>query len=151
MKKNITLLSLCVLFLASCSLLDTEPQDFVTPSNYYNNETEMNTALNGVYATLANTTLYGGNLLGRMGLSADIGYESYSSDYGSVGDYDVSPADSKILTFWRDLYDGIGRANMLIKYIDKPQLDETTRNNIYGQALFLRAYYHCLLVVRLRA
>ena len=36
MKKNITLLSLCVLFLASCSLLDTEPQDFVTPSNYYN-------------------------------------------------------------------------------------------------------------------
>ena len=148
MKKNTILLSLCILFLASCSLLDTEPQDFVTPSNYYNNETEMNTALNGVYATLANTTLYGGNLLGRMGLSADIGYESYSSDYGSVGDYDVSPADAKILTFWRDLYDGIGRANMLIKYIDKPQLDEATRNNIYGQALFLRAYYHFLLVVR---
>ena len=65
-----------------------------------------------------------------------------------MGDYDVSPADAKILTFWRDLYDGIGRANMLIKYIDKPQLDEATRNNIYGQALFLRAYYHFLLVVR---
>ena len=148
MKKITIISSLCVLFLASCSLLDTEPQDFVTPSNYYNNETEMNTALNGVYATLANTTLYGGNMLGRMGLSADIGYESYASDFGSVGDYDVSPADAKVLTFWRDLYDGIGRANMLIKYIDKPQLDETTRNNIYGQALFLRAYYHFMLVVR---
>jgi len=148
MKKITIISSLCALFLASCSLLDTEPQDFVTPSNYYNNETEMNTALNGVYATLANSTLYGGNMLGRMGLSADIGYESYASDFGSVGDYDVSPADAKVLTFWRDLYDGIGRANMLIKYIDKPQLDETTRNNIYGQALFLRAYYHFMLVVR---
>ena len=30
MKKNTILLSLCILFLASCSLLDTEPQDFVT-------------------------------------------------------------------------------------------------------------------------
>ena len=58
MKKITIISSLCVLFLASCSLLDTEPQDFVTPSNYYNNETEMNTALNGVYATLANTTLW---------------------------------------------------------------------------------------------
>lgn len=134
--------------LASCSLLDTEPYDFVTPPNYYNNEDEMNAALNGVYATLASTTLFGGNLLGRMGLSADIGYESYSSDYGTVGDYDVSPTDAKILTYWRDLYDGIGRANMLMKYIDKPQLEKKIRDNIYGQALFLRAYYHFLLVVR---
>ncbi len=148
--KNIirTLFVIGGVFLASCSLLDTEPQDFVTPENYYNNEDEMNAALNGVYATLANTTLFGGNLLGRMGLSADIGYESYSSDYGTVGDYDVAPTDAKILTYWRDLYDGIGRANMLMKYIDKPQLEQATRDNIYGQALFLRAYYHFLLVVR---
>ncbi|MDE7305726.1 MAG: RagB/SusD family nutrient uptake outer membrane protein [Alistipes sp.] len=148
MKNIITLLAIGGALLASCSLLDTEPQDFVSPENYYNNEEEMNAALNGVYATLANTTLFGGNLLGRMGLSADIGYESYSSDYGSVGDYDVAPTDAKILTYWRDLYDGIGRANMLMKYIDKPQLEQTTRDNIYGQALFLRAYYHFLLVVR---
>lgn len=146
--KNCIIILLGVLLFPSCSLLDTEPQDFVTPSNYYNNEEEMNTALNGIYATLANTTLFGNNLLGRMGLSADIGYESYSSDYGSVGDYDVSPTDAKILNYWRDLYDGIGRANMLIKYIDKPQLDRKTRDNILGQALFLRAYYHFLLVVR---
>ena len=132
----------------SCSLLDTEPEDFVTPSLYYNNETEMNTALNGVYATLASTTLYGGNLLGRMGISADLGYESYSSDYGTVGDYDVSPSDAKILNYWRDLYNGSGRAIMLIKYIDKPNLDKATRDNIYGQALFLRAYYYFMLVVR---
>ncbi len=45
----------------------------------------------------------------------------------------------KILNYWRDLYNGIGRANMLIKYIDKPNLDKATRDNIYGQALFLRA------------
>lgn len=149
MKNNIKiLLAIGMLAFGSCSLLDTDPKDFVTPSNYYNNETEMNTALNGVYATLADAALFSNNMLGRMGLSADIGYESYASDYGTVGDYDVSPTDSKILSYWRYLYAGIGRANMLIKYIDKPKLEQKTRDNIYGQALFLRAYYHFLLVVR---
>lgn len=149
MKKYIAIcLGAGLLASGSCSLLDTEPEDFVTPSLYYNNEPEMNTALNGVYATLASSVLYSNNLLGRMDLSADIGYESYSSDYGTVGDYDVSPSDAKILNYWRDLYNGIGRANMLIKYIDKPNLDKQTRDNIYGQALFLRAYYYFMLVVR---
>ena len=78
----------------SCSLLDTEPQDFIDPGTYFDTEEKLNTALNGVYATLAQTTLYGGNMLGRMGLSADIGYESYSTDEGTVGYFDVAPTDS---------------------------------------------------------
>lgn len=147
MKKIIVFL-MCLVAVSSCGFLDTEPEDFVTPSNSYNDETEINMALNGVYATLAETALYGGNMLGRMGLSADIGYESYSSDYGTVGDYDVSPSDSKILTYWREFYEGINRANMLIKYIDKPELEQSVRDNIYGQALFLRAFYHFMLVIR---
>ena len=120
MKRYISLIFCIATFVAaaSCSFLDTEPKDFVTPTNSYSTESEMTMALNGIYATLAEAALYGNNMLGRMGLSADIGYESYSSDYGSVGDYDVSPSDSKILAYWRELYKGINRANMFIKNID---------------------------------
>lgn len=146
--KKIIAIFLCLAAVSSCGFLDTEPDDFVTPSNSYNDENEINMALNGVYATLAESALYGGNMLGRMGLSADIGYESYSSDYGTVGDYDVSPSDAKILTYWREFYEGVNRANMLIKYVDKPGLEKEVRDNIYGQALFLRAYYHFMLVIR---
>ena len=146
--KKIIAIFLCLAAVSSCGFLDTEPDDFVTPPNSYNDENEINMALNGVYATLAESALYGGNMLGRMGLSADIGYESYSSDYGTVGDYDVSPSDAKILTYWREFYEGVNRANMLIKYVDKPGLEKEVRDNIYGQALFLRAYYHFMLVIR---
>ena len=133
----------------SCSFLDTEPYDVVTPDNYYNTEGELQMSLNGVYAIMANTTLFGGDYLARMGLDADIGYESYSSDYGTVGDYDVSPSDAKILNFWRDLYTGIDRANQLMEHInDAEGVSQRSRDNIYAQALFLRAYYHFLLVVR---
>ncbi len=144
-----TILLLAALWSAgSCSLLDTESQDFIDPKEYYKTEAQLQAALNGVYATLAQTSLYGAMMLGRMGLSADIGYEAYTVDEGTVGYYDVTPADSKIRNYWRDLYDGIGRANMLLESIHKPEMDETERDNIRGQALFLRAYYHFLLTIR---
>ncbi|MDE6711111.1 MAG: RagB/SusD family nutrient uptake outer membrane protein [Alistipes sp.] len=144
-----TILLLAALWSAgSCSLLDTESQDFIDPKEYYKTEAQLQSALNGVYATLAQTSLYGAMMLGRMGLSADIGYEAYTVDEGTVGYYDVTPADSKIRNYWRDLYDGIGRANLLLESIHKPEMDETERDNIRGQALFLRAYYHFLLTIR---
>ncbi len=152
MKNSIKILMVILAFgAASCSVLDTEPYDFVTPGEYYDTAEELDYALNGIYATLATSSLYGNNMLGRMGLSADLGYCSYSMDYGSVGDNNVTSTDSKILSYWRELYDGIGRANMLLKYVDgATAVDESVRNNIKGQALFLRAYYHFMLVVRFK-
>lgn len=148
--KKIQYILLCasLLLADACSLLDTESQDFIDPKKYYKTEEQLQSALNGVYATLAQTSLYGAMMLGRMGLSADIGYEAYTVDEGTVGYYDVNPADSKIRNYWRDLYDGIGRANLLLENIEKPEMDEAERDNIRGQALFLRAYYHFLLTIR---
>ena len=149
MKKVQHILLCASLLLAdACSLLDTESQDFIDPKKYYKTEEQLQSALNGVYATLAQTSLYGAMMLGRMGLSADIGYEAYTVDEGTVGYYDVNPADSKIRNYWRDLYDGIGRANLLLENIGNPEMDEADRDNIRGQALFLRAYYHFLLTTR---
>lgn len=142
------LFSMSAFLAASCSLLDTEPQDFIDPNDYYATEGQLQAALNGVYATMAQTGLYGAAMLGRMGLSADIGYEAYTVDEGTVGYYDVTPADSKIRSYWRELYVGIGRANRLMENIGKPEMDETERDNIFGQALFLRAYYHFMLTTR---
>ena len=138
--KKIIAIFLCLAAVSSCGFLDTEPDDFVTPPNSYNDENEINMALNGVYATLAESALYGGNMLGRMGLSADIGYESYSSDYGTVGDYDVSPSDAKILTYWREFYEGVNRANMLIKYVDKPGLEKEVRAAAPSAAAFVPSW-----------
>ena len=42
----------------------------------------------------------------------------------------------------------IGRANMLLKYIGQPQMDETIRTKIEAQTRFLRAFYHFMLVIR---
>lgn len=134
--------------LPACTLLDTEPQDFITPDNFYNTQEELEAALRGVYMTLADNGLYGMNIPARLGLSADIGYETYDYDSSSVGFYDVSTNDAMILTYWRLCYAGINRANKLLESIDRPAIDETVRTRIESEARFLRAYFHFMLVNR---
>lgn len=139
-----------MLLFSSCSFLDTEPEDFILPKDYYKTEKQLQSALLGVYASLADGSIYGTNMLGRLGLTADLAYERYSLDQSSVGYYNVSSADAKILGYWRDLYIGIGRANMLLKYIGQPKMDEAARSAIEAETRLLRAYYHYLLVVRFK-
>jgi hypothetical protein len=140
-------LVLLVLINSSCEkVLDNKPQDFLQPEAYYNTEVHLNTALNGVYAILADNATYCNYMLGRMGLEGDEGFPDSDSDLLTVTYYNTPAADVKVLQYWTALYAGINRANLLLQNIDKPQMNEDNRNNIRGQALFLRAYYYFMLV-----
>ena len=138
----------CLLTLQSCKkFLDSEPQDFISPVNYYENEAQLNTALNAVYDPLGQPNVYGDRMLGRMGLDADEAYFTRATELTGVSVYDVSVTDPFINNFWRELYDGINRANLLLENINKAtDISDANRNAIKGEALFLRAYYHFLLV-----
>lgn len=145
--KNILIILGSVYLMCSCSLLDVDPQDIIVIEDYYDTQEKLEIALNGVYATLADGDLYGNNMLGRMGLECDEGYENYNLDQTTVGYYVVSAADVKILGYWRSLYEGINRANALLDNMHRAaNVDENIINNIRGQALFLRAYYYFMLV-----
>lgn len=134
------------LFVSCDRLLDVEPYDFLTPDQYYTNKTEMEVALTGLYVVLRDNAIYKNHMLGRLGMDADQGYNRNSLDGNTVGDFNVSVADVKVTSFWRVLYNGIEKANVLLSNIDKPQdLTEAERNNVKGEALFLRAYFYFLL------
>lgn len=134
------------LIFSSCDkFLETTPSDFLSPANYYDTEEQLNFALNGVYDVLGQRAVYGDALISRMGTEADEGFYAVSSFAGTQV-YNHSTADTYVLNLWQLLYDGINRANVLIENINKPQMDENKRNVILGQAKFLRAYYHFLLV-----
>jgi len=123
-------------------LLDTRPTNFVTPS--YNTLQELETGLAGVYDVLGSQGLYGDNWPYFLNVSSDIEYTNTGQLNTTV--YVYTPADDRITEFWKVLYQGIYRANMVLAKVDNPALDETLRNRIKGQALFLRAYYYFMLV-----
>lgn len=56
----------------------------------------------------------------------------------------VSISDANVLNLWQALYTGISRANFLLESADKPEKTDR-REEIKGEALFLRAYYYYLL------
>lgn len=147
--KKIFILIMALLFtgFSSCKkFLDTSPTDFLSPKNYYETEAQLNTALNGVYFTLAHQNLYCNNMLARMGIEADEGFCSNTTELSGVAGYNVSTTDTKVTGYWQALYAGINRANELLENINKPTMDETKRANIKGQALFLRGYFYFMLV-----
>ena len=149
--KKITIVC-CSLIAVSCNdILDIDPSEYsLVKEYYYSSEKEVNYALNGVYSSLADGNLYGNNMIGRMGLEADEAFEDYSSDENSVGDYNTESTDYKVQRYWQSLYEGIGRANNLLENIDNEsiEIDSAKREDIKGQALFLRSYYYFMLVTR---
>ena len=145
--KHILLLA-GIISLASCSFLDMKPQDFLAPSQYYKTEADLETALTGVYSTLHDGALYKNYMLGRLGLDADLGYDNRDGDVGTSSQYLTAASDVKVEGFWQSLYKGINNANRLLAEVDNPDIDiaQTRRDEIKGEALFLRSYYYFLLV-----
>lgn len=132
----------------SCSFLDQKPLDTVAPADYYKTADDVTNALAGVYRALASSGLYQNNMMGKLGLSADLGFADYSSEKGTVSYYTVIASDTKLLTYWQNCYQGIERANLLLKHIDGSELDDEAKADVIGQALFLRSYFYLLLVTR---
>lgn len=148
--KNLTYMVGLILLISlssSCKkFLDTKPADSLSPDFYYATETQINTALTGVYDVLGSEDLYGNRMFTTLGAPTDLSFYRRNNIFTGtqVLNYDASNTD--ISGMWRTLYSGINRANLVLENIDKPQMDETKRGVIRGQALFLRAYYHFLLV-----
>lgn len=139
------LTALILLSTGSCKeFLDQEPQDFISPVNYYNTEEHLNLALNGVYSPLYSRPVYGSVYPARMNMTADEAF--YARQEIGLRTYTNGTNDAELDGFWKAMYIGIDRANELLANLNKPVMDESKRKVIRGEALFLRAYYYFLLV-----
>nr|WP_121269823.1 RagB/SusD family nutrient uptake outer membrane protein [Pedobacter schmidteae] len=129
----------------SCSkILDTTPQDFVSPVNFYNTESELESALAGVYDRMGDNRVYAQGMSCYMVFSDEFFMKNQTSGMNANI---VDASTLELNRHWESLYTGIERANMLLDNINKPgsQVSEEKRGPIEGQALFLRAYYYFLL------
>jgi hypothetical protein len=140
----------CYLFAAlllvtgSCNkILDTTPQDFVAPVNYYNTEKDLESALAGVYDRLGDNRMYSQGMACYLVFSDEFFMKNQTS---GINANIIDASTLEINRHWESIYVGIERANMLLENINKAQgVSEQRRNEIKGQALFLRAYYYFML------
>jgi hypothetical protein len=149
MQKNI--LYICLLALAifaSCKkVLNTTPQSFSSPDQYYTGSNLTN-ALVGVYNPLV---LYGKEYVSGLFTCNDetfwggAGRNPSSTPSAISATYFYDYSHTSVNTYWSTLYTGIERANELLTYVNLKDSSAATRAAV-GEAMFLRAYYHFLLV-----
>lgn len=146
--RHIIILGLLCISSGSCKdFLDTKPKDALFPGNYYKTAEELDFALTAVYHCLGSNPMYGNNVLYLLGWTADEGFMNRSSIATGAFRLNHALGDSYVTAFWRELFNGINRANILLENVDNnTAIPQEKRNTVKGEALFLRAYFYFLAV-----
>ncbi|HEY0668005.1 MAG TPA: RagB/SusD family nutrient uptake outer membrane protein [Sphingobacteriaceae bacterium] len=149
MKRHYYILALVFLVsLGSCKkYLETEPTDFLNPSNYYETEAQLEYARASAYNNLGAGQLHGSYANYLLSWQGEEGYMNRFTLTTGPWNYFYGSADPYNQGLWSNLYNGINRANVVLENIDKnPSIRKSYRDKVRGEMLFLRAYYYFTLV-----
>ncbi|MDF7814196.1 RagB/SusD family nutrient uptake outer membrane protein [Hymenobacter sp. YC55] len=143
-------LALAATLLGGCSLQE-EPYGFPSTTNFYKTEADANAALIYAYAILPEIEYYSRNFIlvtelptENITLKPDAGASNFEFDR-----LNVRADNPELTTAWRYAYIGINRANAVIANVPGiAAMSESARNQLVGEAYFLRAL-HYFNVVRL--
>lgn len=149
--KLLALGAVCLsLFTSSCGekFLTHENLYEVNTDTYYTNAGQIFESLTGVYSRL--TPPAAGNPLILANILSDDCFGGGDSGGDSwVRDMDnfQNIGDSRYEDLWRTSYEGIFRANTLINNYDRAEFDdETLKNQMLGEAHFLRGFFYFRIV-----
>jgi hypothetical protein len=138
-----------VLSLAGCnSMLDEDPGTQLPAKDAITNAEGARSALVGAYNALEDDNYYGGDLVFFGELPSDNAVNG--STFQSYADADANnfrADNSTVNDIWNSIYDAINRANIILERVPAlTDLDDTEKNEILGEAHFLRAlHYHNLV------
>lgn len=141
---GIVLLFTCQFYSCDESFLDTTATDSYNEGNWWLNESQAISSLNGCYETLRNGQIGGTSNFSEenvtpnsYNMSGEISLATGSHTPGNVSDFQDK---------WNANYEGIGRVNTLLDNIDKVQMDAGLNQRIKAESYFLRALYYSNLV-----
>jgi hypothetical protein len=157
MKKIIVLLLLSIATV-SCNddFLDRSSLTQIAEDNFWQSEEDAFLALNGVYAALQSRSMYGGGLNAWIGFPSfdnfgDNAFNQFKWEGAGIFMEGTLTADAgPTRNIWEDHYRAIARANLVIQNvqaIDDDLIAENSKNDILGQAYFLRALLYFNLSV----
>lgn len=160
MRNHIRAIALLAAFagVTACSddFLTEVPSDFVAPENFYRNQNDALSALTSAYATFIDlpSPLGNADYLGRN-LSMLIEYPtemttsrlSATNERSLIGNYHTQFTSTHpyLESVWQAAYFGINRANTVIERVPAIDMDATRRDQIVGEAKFLRAVHYYFL------
>lgn len=153
--KYIFITGLVAMGFSSCNdFLEVEAPSKYENEYVFNDKTEINRALNGVYAQLLSGDTYGGAYLSTFCMNSDVDMAVYTSDVPTTNSYrrfDCTPLGGEIEKTWNAAYKGVEYANNFIHQLENCDLykaGDGELDQMMGEAKVLRAiFYHDLIVM----
>ncbi|SEJ12085.1 Starch-binding associating with outer membrane [Cyclobacterium xiamenense] len=150
MKKISIFIALLGMTMSSCEeFLTIAPETALSSATFYKTETDFEQAVNATYAPLrsiansrswllcemrSDNTIYARNInFGATEQQEDISDHSLPDDQGIT-------TNTHVLNQYRQDYLIIARANQILTQIDEIEFNQASKDNLKGQALFLRGY-----------
>ena len=154
--KKITYILIAVLGLISCQkdMLTLVPQTSLSSASFYQNAAQYNQALTGAYTNLRNIATVG--IYEDEMRSDNTFFTYYAPDRGTeesverIAEFtDISITAQKVNSpgyRWGIAYSGIAKVNTILGRLSGSSLAQADKDQISGEALFLRAFYYYELV-----
>lgn len=156
--KRIILALMAMLAFTRCNddFLELSSPTQIAEDNFWTSESDAFLALNAVYSSLQSRSIYGGNLNGWQGIPGfdNLGDNAFNQfkweGPGLFMEGTIDPANGPFGAVWTGLYQGIARANSVIKNVEDISEDlipKARKEALAGQAYFLRALFYFNLAV----
>jgi starch-binding outer membrane protein, SusD/RagB family len=135
-----------ILLMASCNVLDVEPQSSIPASEVFKDKNGITRGINGAYSSFQSLSYYGRT----YGIFADLAADNLvhppnatSVPYAEVDNNSILPENGTVDGMWTAIYDGINVANNVI--VQVPNILEMTaaeKNVALAELYFIRALHH---------
>ncbi|MDN5214351.1 RagB/SusD family nutrient uptake outer membrane protein [Fulvivirgaceae bacterium BMA12] len=128
-----------VVFLSGCEDLDLTPDSASSSGNFYSNQAELEIALNSLYEKKL------------FKIDDDTWTDDHwnrGSGTNAITNGTINSETSFPRNYWDHLYEGIARANTLLKNMESAgnNTEQSILNRIEAEARVLRAYYYSVLI-----
>ena len=139
-------------FTACSDFLDVDSVSKYDSEGVFGEKTEINRALNGVYAKLMSGDFYGDAYFTKFVFNSDVEFTTNTSDVAtnnSFRRFDGNSTASDVEKFWNAAYSGVEYANNFVYYLERSPLYSTADAEIMqmmGEAKVIRAmFFHDLV------
>lgn len=147
MKKFINILAAAALGLGGITSCTLEAVNYVekTPENFPVTSTDASQALAGIYQNLNQVSanpqmsfLY----LSMLASDDNLGGGGTNDKLMQAMDLLLNYQTDMTRQFWSDRYQGINRANALLEGVENMELGDSEKNQVIGEAKFMRAFFY---------
>lgn len=152
MKKTIIYSLLLLFIISACNPLDENPKAFIASNNFYKTTEDADAAVIAIHNAINSSThtLYNRLIQISTEMATDdyeAGPRARNAHVRALSNLTHDASNDRMLELWRQSYDGINRANIVIDNItNNPNVDAQKAKDLVNEAKFLRAVLYFNIV-----